>query len=77
MPVTYSRTYFANFYRIIVIITISSVMCPVSSLLFVHHSSSFELKFEKLLSSIQQHITELQYLVGLAFLQYVIFQKAI
>ena len=77
MPVTYRRTYFANFYRIIVIITISSIMYPVSSLLFVHHSPSFELKFEKLLSSIQQHITELQYLVGLAFLQYVIFQKAI
>jgi len=31
----------------------------VSSFLFVHHSSSFKLKFEKLLSSIQQHITEL------------------
>jgi hypothetical protein len=49
----------------------------VRTFLLIHYFSSFRSKFKKLESPIQQHITELQYLVGLAFLQYVIFQKAI
>lgn len=58
MPITNRRTHLTNFYGIVMIITISPIMCPVRTFLFIHYFSSFKLKFKKLLSLIQQHNTD-------------------